>query len=73
MARYSIADETIEFTAKNKENGLRFKKFLTTTESSEIILQIEDECLNAFQRQHGNLSMAQCELILSMRSFLISL
>lgn len=69
MEQYRIADETIGFIAKNKENELRFKGFLTTTESPEMILRIEDSYLNSFQNQHRNLSSAQCELILSMRSF----
>ena len=69
MEQYRIADETMGFITKNKENELRFKAFLITTESPKMILRIEDSCLNSFQKQHRNLSSAQCELILSMRSF----
>lgn len=69
MGRYRIADEIVEFTAKHKENELRFKAFPTTSEGAAENLRIEDSCFNAFQDQHRNLSSAQCEMILSMRSF----
>lgn len=32
-------------------------------------MRVEDNCFNVFQNQHRNLSSAQCEMILSMRSF----
>ncbi len=69
MKQYRIADEVVEFTAKNKETELRFETFQITSECSEAILQIEDNCFKAFQNQHRNLSLSQCELILSMNKY----
>lgn len=69
MGQYRIADEVVEFIARYKENEIRFKAFETTSEGAVEDLSIEDSCLSAFQNQHGNLSSAQCEMILSMRSF----
>lgn len=69
MKQYRIADEVVEFTAKSKETELRFEAFQTTSEESEAILSIEDNRFKAFHSQHRNLSLFQCELILSMRDF----
>lgn len=69
MERYRIADEIIGFELKNKENKNRFKSFQITEEDSEGIIRIEESYLVSFQNQHRNLSLVQCELILSMRYF----
>ncbi|SDW78778.1 hypothetical protein SAMN05216391_11760 [Lachnospiraceae bacterium KHCPX20] len=69
MEQYRVADEVIRFSSKYVENELRFKAFLTTTEDAEVDLRIQGSYLEGFQKNHRNLSLAQCELILSMRSF----